>query len=88
MLSATDEKYINLAAKESEKSTLLSKHGCIAVANGKIQGKGYNSSRTRSQDGFIKNSCSCHAEIAALRSVFHNNYSNTFGKYGQQIKVG
>jgi hypothetical protein len=37
-----------------------------------ISGKGCNSMRTRSNDGFIKNTCSCHAEIAALRNMWHN----------------
>ena len=28
--------------------------------------------RSYSKDGFIQNSCSCHAEIAALRDMLHN----------------
>ncbi|MGA0093876.1 MAG: hypothetical protein ACO3J2_06235, partial [Chthoniobacterales bacterium] len=43
------------------------KHGCVVVKNGKIVGRGYNSSRSTSSDNFISNSPSCHAEIAALR---------------------
>ena len=87
ILSSTDEKYVCHAAHESRKSNLLSRHGCVAVVNGKILGRGHNSSRTQSHDGFICNTCSCHAEIAALRSMFHSSCTNTYGKYGKQIKV-
>ena len=86
ILSATDQIFINQAAYESKKSMLLSKHGCVAVANGKIIGRGHNSSRTYSSDGFICNTCSCHAEIAALRNLFHSCCINPNGKYIKQIK--
>ena len=88
LLSSTDETYITHAAAESEKSELLSKHGCVAVVNGKILGRGHNSSRTQSSDGFISNTCSCHAEIATLRNLYHNCGTNTYGKFGKNIKVG
>lgn len=87
ILSSTDERYLCSAADEAKKSNLLSRHGCVAVANGKILGRGYNSSRTRSRDGFICNTCSCHAEVAALRNMFHSCSTNTYGKYGKHIKV-
>ena len=87
-LSISDQNYICHAAQESRKSKLLSRHGCVAVVNGKILGRGHNSSRTQSQDGFICNTCSCHAEIAALRDLWHSCCSNTYGKYSKQIKVG
>ena len=86
ILSSTDERYVCHAADESRKSNLMSRHGCVAVVNGKILGRGHNSSRTQSRDGFICNTCSCHAEIAALRDLFHSNFTNTYGKYGKQIK--
>lgn len=86
MLSATDEIYVCAAAVESRKSNLLSRHGCVAVVNGKILGRGHNSSRTRSQDGFISNTCSCHAEIAAIRNLFHSVCENSYGNYVNQIK--
>ena len=86
ILSVTDQIYLNQAACEAKKSILLSKHGCVAVANGKIIGRGHNSSRTQSSDGFISNTCSCHAEIAALRNLFHSCCTNTNGKYIKQIK--
>ena len=86
-LSSTDHTYLHYAAEEAVKSKLQSQHGCIAVANGKIMGRGHNSLRTQSQDGFISNTCSCHAEIAAIRNMYHNCCSNTYGNYSNQIKV-
>tara|TARA_R110002074_G_scaffold377069_1_gene554403 strand:- start:204 stop:476 length:273 start_codon:yes stop_codon:yes gene_type:complete len=83
MVSVTDENYLSYAANEASKSTLLSQHGCIAVANGKIIGRGHNSCRTQSQDGFICNTCSCHAEMAALREV----YKQTSTQYGNHINM-
>lgn len=79
-LTLTEERFIIHAALESSKSDLVSRHGSVIVANGKILGRGHNSSRTQSRDGFIKNTCSCHAEIAAIRNVFHNCSKNTFTK--------
>tara|TARA_Y100000591_G_scaffold311155_1_gene314264 strand:+ start:2608 stop:2835 length:228 start_codon:yes stop_codon:yes gene_type:complete len=61
-----------LATLEASNSTQNQKHGAVAVTNGKVSGRGCNSGRTRSNDGFIKNTCSCHAEIAALRNMWHN----------------
>lgn len=86
MLSSTDEIYLSSAAYESRKSNLLSRHGCVAVVNGKILGRGHNSSRTQSCDGFIRNTCSCHAEIAAIRNLFHTTCENSYGNYINQIK--
>ena len=86
LLSVSDQTFITHAAHESTKSTLQSRHGCIAVANGKILGRGHNSDRTQSRDGFICNTCSCHAEIAALRNMYHSNGSITYGNYSKQIK--
>ena len=91
-VSATDQIYLSHAVNEALKSKLLSQHGCIAVANGKILGRGHNTLRTQSQDGFICNTCSCHAEIAAIRNLYHAHsscsYSNSNrGKYSDQIKA-
>ena len=80
MLSQTEQQYISLAGLESKKSDLVSKHGCIIVSNGKIIGRGYNSSRTQCKTGFLKNTCSCHAEIAAIREVLSNQKENSFSK--------
>ena len=87
MVSVTDLRFISFAIEEAEKSEVLMRHGAIAVTNGKIMGRGHNHYRTRSKDRFIMNTCTCHAEIAALRNM-HRNLTNTYGKYGEQIKVG
>lgn len=71
ILSTSDRTFLSLASMEAQKSTQTHRHGCVAVVNGKVRGRGCNSGRTRSNDGFIKNTCSCHAEIAALRDVWH-----------------
>lgn len=85
-ISVSDANYLSVAAEEAKKSTLLSQHGCVAVVNGKIMAKGHNSIRTQSIDGFMSNSCSCHAEMDALRNLYHSCCSNTYGKYSKQIK--
>ena len=75
MLSNKDNKFINLAASEAHNSPCLMRHGCIAVKNGKIIGRGYNNYRSSSKDGFINNCMTCHAEIAAIREVHKRNYN-------------
>ena len=79
-LTMTNQRFIIRAGLESKKSDLASKHGCVIVSNGKIIGCGHNSSRTYSRDGFINNTCSCHAEIAAIREVVSNQKENSFSK--------
>ena len=86
MLSNTDMRYIMHAANEAEKSPVLMRHGSIAVANGKVRGRGHNHYRTSSKDAFIQNSCTCHAEIACLRNMFHSCCTNAYGKHGNNIK--
>tara|TARA_B100000424_G_scaffold180756_1_gene139816 strand:+ start:905 stop:1174 length:270 start_codon:yes stop_codon:yes gene_type:complete len=88
MLSMCDMKFINYAAEEAIKSPVLMRHGAVAVVNGTIYGRGYNHYRSNSKDNFIKNTCTCHAEIASLRNMFHNCTTNTYGKHGSNIKVG
>ncbi len=78
-LTSSDHYYLVKAAEESYNSNMGSKHGCVAVINGKIIGRGHNSNRTQSVDGFIRNTCSCHAEIAAVRNIWHQN--NCGSKY-------
>ena len=87
MITNTDQRYLSLAANISRKSPVLMQHGCVAVTSGKITATGYNNYRTTSNDGFISNSCTCHAEVDALRKLYHSSSSNTFGKYGVNIKV-
>lgn len=65
--SNMDYRYMSLACDQATKSPVLYKHGCIAVASGKIIARGYNNYRTYSNDGLIKNTCTCHAEVDVLR---------------------
>tara|TARA_Y100000996_G_scaffold401001_1_gene371521 strand:- start:129 stop:395 length:267 start_codon:yes stop_codon:yes gene_type:complete len=88
MLSNTDYKYLTIASLQAQKSPVLMRHGAVAVLNGKVAGKGYNHYRSHSKDAFISNSCTCHAEIACLRNMFHNCGTNVYGKHGINIKVG
>ena len=80
MISNSDMRYLALASSEAIKSNQQHQHGCVAVSSGKICGKGYNSGRTQSCDGFINNTCSCHAEIAALRNMWHNSCASSKGE--------
>ena len=84
--SVSDEKFASAAAIEALKSSMTQKHGCVAVSNGKIRGRGHNSCRTQSCDGFIQNTCSCHAEIAALRNMWHTNCGTQHSKFSRTLK--
>tara|TARA_B100001094_G_C18004673_1_gene706995 strand:+ start:489 stop:728 length:240 start_codon:yes stop_codon:yes gene_type:complete len=68
MFSVRQQGFIQQAANVAMRSNMLHKHGCVAVASGKIVGRGYNIYRSMSSDGFISNCCSCHAEISAIRN--------------------
>lgn len=83
-----EQTFINLAFNEALKSPVLMRHGAVAVANGKVMGRGHNHYRTYSKDCFIRNTCTCHAEIASLRNMFHSCGTNTYGKHSNSIKVG
>ena len=88
MISVTDLKYISHAAVQAEKSPVLMRHGAVAVVNGKIVARGHNHYRSTSRDNFIKDTCTCHAEIACLRNMFYTYGTNTYGKNSIPIKVG
>ena len=64
-----DEKFIQAALDAADKSTMLMKHGCVVVECNRIVGVGCNNYRTQFGDGFITKTCSCHAEMQALRSA-------------------
>ena len=80
-LSRRTDTYISEAMYEAHKSPCRAKHGCIAVLNGRIIGRGYNYYRNPSSDGFIHNICTCHAEMAALREIYRT--INGRGHYGK-----
>lgn len=68
--SVNDEKFASIAAQESYKSNMFQRHGCIAVINGKIVAKGFNSYYKMP---FDKNICtSCHAEQDVLKQCIKN----------------
>jgi deoxycytidylate deaminase len=69
MVSNRDQRFIEIAADQASLSKCLMRHGCVAVMNGRIIGRGFNNYRCHSNDGFIQNTMTCHAEIAALREV-------------------
>lgn len=68
-ISMRDRAFASVAVNCAEKSTMLMRHGCVAVANGRVLSTGHNHERSHSSDGFLENMCSCHAEIHALRKV-------------------
>ena len=52
--------------KRAEKSVVIYRHGCIATYGGKIIASGYNTSK------YDKNTCTCHAEINVLNTLYNN----------------
>ena len=79
--SNNDAKYVSLAVNEAEKSSLRAKTGCVAVVSGKVMARGYNTYRTFSKDGLIKQTCSCHAEIDVLRKISKQNVRGKINLY-------
>lgn len=73
--SKSDFRFLELAAKEAQKSTMKAhKHGCVAVASGKIIAKGYNHYRLTFRDNILpESSWSCHAEMEVLRKCLKAN---------------
>ena len=90
-ITNTDLKLLSLALDQAKRSHQLSRHGCVAVSNGKIISTGYNYVRSKSHDGFIRNgACSSHAEVTTLRNIA-KKYSNENIKLNYDlnlIKVG
>ena len=78
-VSMRDRAFASMAFDCAEKSTMLMRHGCVAVANGRVLSRGHNHDRSYSSDGLIHNTCSCHAEIHALRRL-HTQLSRTSTK--------
>lgn len=69
MTSSKDNQFISEACHLAMQSKMLQRHGCVAVVNGKVVGRGVNNYRNYSSDGMLSNCCSCHAEIDAMRSA-------------------
>lgn len=69
-VSHKDERFIEIASRHAERSTMISKHGSVVTYKGKFIAAGHNSDqRVHSRDGFIHNCVSCHAEIDAIRNA-------------------
>lgn len=74
MLSNKKEKIFSRSIEEANKSDMLFKHGCVATYGGKIIASGYNINKGYiMNDNFIKNQCSCHAEICVLKKIYEKN---------------
>ena len=67
-ISKGSTKFINQALTIAQSSSMLFRHGCVCVANGKVISTGVNNYRTRCNTGLI-DSCSCHAEMDAVRKI-------------------
>lgn len=80
MPSVKDIKFLEKACRLAEKSPLSFKLGCVAVLAGKIIESGYNSFKNSSSNIFIKNSCSCHAEMDVLHKCSKKKGFNKFNK--------
>ena len=70
MLSVKNQNIFNMSLNEAKKSSLLYQHGCIATCGGKIIARGVNNNKCySSSDIFLKNVCTCHAEIDVLNKL-------------------
>jgi len=86
-ISLKDQQFISAAAKEAISSKVAMRHGCVAVHAGKIIAKGHNTYRTSSRDGFLANTCTCHAEITTLRKMHQQHWKNSRDNYRLSLKV-
>jgi len=74
LLSNKEDKIFSTSLDEATKSDLLFKHGCVATYGGKIIARGCNTYKCySSNDKFINEQCSCHAEINVLRQIYYRN---------------
>jgi len=64
-----EERFLSLAGLYAQESIMLHRHGSVLVRNGKPISFGINHPRTYSKDGIIRNCCSCHAEVDAIRNA-------------------
>ena len=81
MLSRKQEFIYSDSLIEAEKSNMLFKHGCIATYGGKIIARGYNTHKYSTNDIFIENQCSCHAEMNVLRKIYNRRKYNKSSLY-------
>jgi len=88
MLTKKDMNHVSRAMEECKHSTMLMRHGCVVADGSKILACGHNHYRTQFSDGFMKQSCSCHAEMDALRkaSKFQSRSFKVRKKVGQRYE--
>ena len=76
-INSRDHKFADLALNEASNSNMkYHKHGCVAVCSGVVIAKGHNSDRCYSKDGFLHDTCSCHAEIDVVRKLYRMQKNN------------
>ena len=67
-LSSRDYYFANIALNHAKNAEGPFRHGSVCVLHGKIISSGHNNYRTRCRSHLI-DSCSCHAEVDALRKI-------------------
>ena len=82
-LSNKELSFINFAINEAKLSKCLMTHGCVAVSQGKIIGRGFNHHCNPTIDGFVNGQYTCHAEISAIRDAY---YSKIYKSKSNHIK--
>lgn len=85
-ISQQDEHFIQAALVEAQNSPCNMKHGAVAVSGGKILGRGFNHYRCHTRDGIVGDSCTCHAEMAAIRQILRR-VNHSHGHFEHSIKV-
>lgn len=68
-VSNKDLRFIRSALDVARESRMLMRHGCVVAQGSKMIGWGVNSERNVFSDKFITNTCSCHAEMCAIRNA-------------------
>ena len=71
-ISKRYQRFADMASIEAVKSPMLFQHGCVITKGKKVLFRGKNTLRNNSADGFIQDDCSCHAEVDALRRMYHS----------------
>ena len=71
-MSQKDARFMQLAYEFGFGSSINSRHGCVAVLNGKVVSYGVNNQRCFSSDGLIKETWCCHAEVDAIRKLCYS----------------
>ena len=87
-ITSKDERFATIALNEANKSQMkYHKHGCVAVVGGHIIEKGFNSERCQSNDGFLQDTCSCHAEVDVMRKLDKRFNKKQYNLSGRNMKA-